>query len=159
MGRILKWGAIGCGGLIGLIVIVVIIALATGGGGNGSKAEVDPAVGTLDWNTLKDIAKRVSYDDLFRKNEQWEGEYIYYKGKIIQVMGGSDNKYRFRANVTKGEFSWDDTVYLRYSGERLLEDDIIEFVGRVNGLVKYEAIFGNKVTIPDITIIQSRRIP
>ena len=159
MRRFLKWGSIGCGGLIALIVIVVIIAALSAGSGNGEKTEVSPTLTAMDWNTLKNTAEIVSYDGLFRNNEEWKGKQVYYKGKIIQVIEGSGNKYQFRANVTKGEFSWDDTVFLRYSGERLLEDDIIEFVGRVNGLIKYEAIFGNEVTIPDITIIQSRRIP
>ena len=159
MRKVLKWGSIGCGGLIALIIVVIIIAAMSGGGGNGEKAEVDPTVVALDWNTLKDTAERVPYEDLFRNNEEWEGNSVYYEGKIVQVIEGSGDKYQLRANVTKGEIFWDDTVFLRYSGERLLEDDTIEFVGRVNGLIKYEAIFGNEVTIPDITIIQSRRIP
>ena len=159
MRKVLKWGSIGCGGLIGLIVVVIIIVAVAGGVEDAQKSEVDPTAVAIDWNTLKDTAERVSYENLFRNNEEWKGRRVYYRGKIIQVIEGSGNEFQLRANVTKGEFSWDDTVFLRYSGERLLEDDVIEFVGRVNGLIKYEAIFGNEVTIPDITIIQSRRMP
>ena len=158
MRKFLKWTAIIVGGLIGLIVVVSIIG-SLFGGGSDSQVNVDPAMTTVNWNTLKNSAERVSYDELFRNNERWEGKQVYYEGKIIQVIEDSGNKYQFRANVTKGEYSWDDDVFLRYSGDRLLEDDIIEFVGRVNGLLTYESIFGQKITIPDITVIQSRRMP
>ena len=35
MGKVLKWGAISCGGLIGVIIIVVIASVACGGGNGG----------------------------------------------------------------------------------------------------------------------------
>ncbi len=50
----------------------------------------------------------------------------------------------------------DDTIFLRYSGNRLLEDDIVEFVAIVNGLITYEALMGNDITIPDLTAISLR---
>ena len=96
---------------------------------------------------------QITYDDLFRNNEEHIGKTVSYLGKIIQVIEGGGNEYQLRVNVTKGEYSWDDTVLLRYEGSRLLEDDIIEFVARVNGLVTYEAIMGNEITIPDLTSI------
>ena len=37
-------------------------------------------------------------------------------------------------------------------------DDIIEFVGRVNGLKTYNAILGNSITVPEISIIQAQLI-
>lgn len=158
MRKILKWTAIICGGLIGLIVVVSIIG-SLSNSGSDSQVDVDPKMVAMNWNTLKNTAERVSYDELFRNNEQWEGKQVYYEGKIIQVIEGSGDKYQLRANVTKKEYSWADDVFLRYSGDRLLEDDIIEFVGRVNGLLMYESIFGQKITVPDITVIQSRRMP
>ncbi len=70
------------------------------------------------------------------------------------------DNYNLRVNVTEDQYGWwDDTVFLYYSGEYLLEEGIIEFVRRVYGLRTYEAIMGNKVTIPEIGIIQSRRMP
>jgi len=47
----------------------------------------------------------------------------------------------------------EDIVYLYstdYSGERLLEGDIIQFCGKSKGTVTYEAILGNTITIPGI---------
>ena len=98
----------------------------------------------------------LSYDDLFRNNEEHIGKMVWYTGKVIQVIEGDGDEYQLRVNVTEGEIFWDDTVYLQYSGPRLLEDDIIEFVGRVNGLITYEAVMGNEVTIPAIRVIAHR---
>ena len=47
---------------------------------------------------------------------------------------------------------------MHYSGARLLEDDIVEFVGEVKGLITYEAVLGNQITIPEIDSIQIRLI-
>jgi len=39
-----------------------------------------------------------------------------------------------------------------------LESDVIDFVGQVNGLLDYEAVFGNAVTIPDIEVLRHRLV-
>ena len=112
-----------------------------------------------DWDALKNTAKEISYDDLFRNNEKWIGELVYYTAEVIQVLEGGYDYYQLRANVAKEEYSWrDNTIYLHYSGKRLLEEDVIEFVGEVLGLITYEAVMGRQITIPEISIIQSRRI-
>lgn len=118
-----------------------------------------PVTKNVNWDLLRKVTNKESYDSLLRYNEALVGRRVYYKAQIIQVLEGGDGKYQLRAYVTEGEYFWDDAVFLRYSGERLLEDDIIEFVGEVNGLVTYEAVLGNKITIPEITVIHSRRIP
>ena len=100
----------------------------------------------------------ISYDELFRNNEEYIEQLVYYRGKVIQVQEPRGDNYVLRANITEGEFLWEDTVFLHYSGPRLLEDDVIEFVGRVKGLRTYKAILGNSVTIPEIAIVQSRLI-
>ena len=42
-------------------------------------------------------------------------------------------------------------MYVHYSGPRILENDLIEMVGVIEGLKTYEAIMGNSVTIPEMT--------
>ena len=81
---------------------------------------------------------------------------VWYEAEVIQVADGSIGTFVLRANVTRGQYFWDDTVYLRYSGPRLLEEDIIEFVGVIEGLKTYEAILGNSVTIPEIRVLASK---
>ena len=33
------------------------------------------------------------------------------------------------------------------------EDDVIAFVGRMNGTITYESVLGGDITIPDITVL------
>ena len=154
----LKWGGIGCGSLLAVgLFIGVIIALAVSSDG-GSSAQSTPPAPTPTFQEAVAQAREISYDDLFRNNDSYIGSIVHYRGKIIQVVEGSGDNYNLRVDVTQGEYFWEDTVYLHYSGERLLEDDIIEFVGEVKGLKKYSAIFGNTVTIPELEVIQSRLI-
>ncbi len=163
MRKVLKSAEIGFCSPVRMIAVTAMLAALINCGGN----DIDPTISAMDWRQLIDEAQIVSYDNLFRSNEEYVDQLVYYrKAEIIQVYeqgtldklsSGSDHQYLLRAVV--GDNSWDDIVALRYDGERLIEGDVIRFVGKVNGLYKYEAVLGNQVIIPDITIIQSRRIP
>ena len=118
-----------------------------------------PVLSGMPFEQVKVMTSQLSYDDLFRNNEQHVGVFVYYQAKVIQVVEAGGGRYQLRANVTRGEYFWDDTVFLRYAGRRLLEDDIIEFLGEVNGLITYESVLGGQVTIPDISVIQARLMP
>lgn len=109
---------------------------------------------------LKTEAIQLSYDDLFRNNEQHIGKKVWLTAKIIQVIEIDSDEFQLRAKITENEGFWNDTVFLQYSGPRLLEDDIIEFVGSVYGLITYESVSGQEITIPAITFISaaSRRL-
>ncbi len=116
---------------------------------------------------MKDTAKKVSYDDLFRYNEQYVGELVYFEAQVVQGIDEEKGHYHLRANVTKDEFNiWEDEVFLINSGGHLLsggrlflDGDIIEFVGRVSGRATYVAVSGRYITIPEIYNILSRRVP
>lgn len=154
----LKWGGIGCGGLLVIMIAIVIIAAIASSGNGGGTAQSRPPGPTPTFQEAIAQAARVSYDDLFRNNGAYIGQKVHFQGKIVQVVEGPGDSYDLRVNVTQGQYTWDDTVYLHYSGPRLLEDDIIEFVGEVEGLMTYEAVFGNNITIPELVVIQSRLV-
>ena len=160
--RIFKWAGIGCGGLIGLFIVIIIIgAIASSGNdGNSVTAPVPTYIPlpTATFEEQKSVSTQIPYDDLFRNNEAHVGKKVWYEAKVVQVVEKGDDKYRLRADVTRGEYSWDDTVYLIYAGPRVLEDDIVQFVGIVEELYTYGAIFGNRVTIPAIRVINSRLV-
>ena len=133
---------------LGLVGVVCSSSSTTG----VSRAETTPTP-ELTWEQWQEKAVEISYDDLFRYAEQHEGKIVFYRGKVIQVVE-DEGDFQLRANVTKNGYGWSDTVFLRYRDApvRILEDDIIAFVGRMNGTLTYEAVMGNKVTIPDITV-------
>ena len=111
---------------------------------------------TLSLEELKERASSPTYDDLFRNNERHVGQLVHYQAQLIQVVDAGRDRYQIRANVMKGQFFWQDTVFLRYAGPRFLENDFIEFVGTVVGLTTYTAVLGNRVTIPDISVVKAR---
>lgn len=133
---------------IGLVGVACSSSSTTG----ISRAETTPTP-ELTWEQWQEKAVEIAYDDLFRYAETHEGKTVLYRGKVVQVME-KDGDFQLRANVTKNDYGWEDTVFLRYSDApvRILEDDIIAFVGRMNGTITYEAVMGNEVTIPDITV-------
>lgn len=114
---------------------------------------------TPNYIAQQSLADRISYDDLFRNNEKHVGKLVFYQGKVIQVLEDGSGKYQLRANVTKVRHGWDDTVFLYYSGSRLLEDDIIKFVGVVQGLITYESTSGASITIPAIRVNVVELVP
>lgn len=110
------------------------------------------------WEALVQQASTLSFDEIFRNNESYIGDLLYFEGEIVQVIQASGRIRALRVNVTKGDYYWGDTIYLRYRGPRLLEDDIIEFVARLDGLYTYEAINGASITLPDLTVMQSHLV-
>ena len=92
---------------------------------------------------------------MFRYAEDNVGKRVYYRGEVVQVIEDQGD-FQLRVNVTPGEYGfWEDTVFLRDvdAPVRILEYDIIAFVGRMNGTFTYETVMGGKVTIPDITVV------
>ncbi len=69
-----------------------------------------------------------------------------------------NDKYDFRVD-TDNDWAEDEVIYLAgHEGERLLEEDTIEFIGKSVGLKTYSAILRNSVTIPDMKVVQINRI-
>lgn len=111
---------------------------------------------------IKNEAEEIPYDNLFRNNKKYLGKPVVYTGEIIQIMGSSGN-WDMRININKEENSfyesWSDTVYVKYYGDtRFLEDDIVKFYGLVDGILSYEAIFGNIVEIPALNVYEMELI-
>ncbi len=102
--------------------------------------------------------KTIAYKELFRNNKQYEGQYFYFRGEIVQVRERARHKYDFRVNISD-DWTENEVVYLSdYAGQRLLEDDTIEFVGQSIGLYRYESIFGATITIPELRAVDVKLV-
>ena len=142
-----------------IIIVLVVLGIIIGGmqeAGIRPTSTATPTPGpTPTWDEWKKSAEEIPYEELFRYAEDHEGKRVYYRGKVVQVLE-SRGDFQLRVNVTSGEYGlWDDTVFVRYDDPpvRILEEDIIEFVGRMNGTVTYESVLGGEITIPDITVL------
>ena len=111
-------------------------------------------------DAIKTNAKNVSYDDLFRYNENYIGKTVYYRGKIIQIILDDGNNYEFRVATKKSEYSGysDDVLFVNCQGPRFLEGDIIDLWGQVEGLETYSAVLGHQVTIPKVTALHTELV-
>ena len=113
------------------------------------------------FNQLKSEAVEIDYDDLVNPAKWHIGKRIRFVAKIIQVIPvpeRGENLFVLRANVTRDAHSWDDEIFLEYTGPRLFEGDILEMVGTFVRLFTYEAVSSNDVTAPLILVVASQRV-
>jgi hypothetical protein len=136
-----------CLGVIMIALLIVGLLLYIGMQDETSKPEE-----TIEVDALRKETVKLSYDDLARYPDEHKGKAVKYQGKIVQKAGDTV----LRVDITRGEYGlWKNTVWIDLKGQakeaKILEDDVIEFVGITNGTRTYEAIFGNTVTIPRMT--------
>jgi hypothetical protein len=93
-----------------------------------------------------------SYGEIARNPDAYIGKYAALTGEVIQVIeDGTD--YTLRVNITKGTYTWSDTILVTYTQKdsqepRILEDDIINLYGVLGGTHTYETVMGAQLTVP-----------
>ena len=152
-------------GILGFFALFLVIGIFQGVNKNITGDAVNGGILTEDLPASYDEAKQkavsVSYEDLMRYSESYNDKWICFEGQVIQVISDVPD-IELRVSTKKedmGEY-WDleplyleDIIYLYaedYSGERLLEEDIIQFCGKSTGILTYEAVLGNQMSIPGI---------
>ena len=127
-------------------ICLCVAALSTGNSTPTTTMNVEEQIST---------AKKIPYDELARNTENHIGEIVTYRGKVAQVIEQFGSKMGLRVEVTEGDYGiWDDLVWVNYTGPRLLQGDIIQFWGRVEGRYSYTTVLGANVTIPEITALK-----
>ena len=166
--KVLKWSSIVLG--LAFVLLIVVAIMGSGADESGSSrtaaqassstknAKPQPtSTPSLTFEDFEANAGVIEYEELFRNNEQYESQDFYFEGEIVQVIEGRGDEYDFRVRV--GKILDDEIIYLSgYRGQRLLEDDSIEFIGRSKGLHSYKAILGNRVTIPELESLVLRLV-
>ena len=104
----------------------------------------------------KSKCKSISYDNLSRKPGQYEGEYVKFSGKVVQVCYEATSFLYYSSYRVATSGSYNNVVYILVdnygSDERILEDDWITFYGKFDGLYTYETVMGSTLTIPKIMV-------
>ena len=90
----------------------------------------------------------ITYDQLARTPDDYKGEKVKFKGKVIQVIeGGSEVNLRVAVNS-----DYNKIILVAYSpslvSSRVLEDDKITVYGTSQGLYTYKSTMGGMITIP-----------
>lgn len=112
---------------------------------------------TVDIKQYKSQCNEISYSDLAHSTEKYISKKVKLTGQVIQVQE-SGNSVVIRVNITKDKYGiYSDTVWVNYtmkSGDsHIIENDIINIWGSVNGRKTYSTILGSSVTIPEITAV------
>lgn len=153
----------GCGGLLltlALIIGIGIIAiiLTNNSSPTGRRSPSTPRstpTPTLTVAELQTKAKPIPFDQLARNTEIHIGKLIRARGQVIQVAEAGSRGAVLRVNITDAGGYWTDTIWLEYPaygpGQRVIDDDIIDFVARIDGRHTYEAVLGNEITLPAMT--------
>jgi len=111
---------------------------------------------------FKAECKTYSYNEIARNPDDYIDTPAKLRGKVVQIQETQllgSTYYVMRVNITKGKYTWSDTVYATYfpkSGEnRILTDDIITMWGTLQGTETYTTVLGASVTIPKEALIKS----
>lgn len=113
----------------------------------------------------KDNYEDIAYTTLSRNPNDYESRCIHFKGEVIQSLEEFDsNQTQLRVNTKLSDYTYidnsytDDTIYVyvyNYDrNNRILENDIIDIYGIYNGIITYESIFGEKISIPSMIALE-----
>lgn len=94
----------------------------------------------------------ITYNQLARTPDKYEGKKVKFTGTVIQVIEGDDViELRFAVND-----DYDQIILLEYDSSivnsRVLEDDTITIYGIFDGLISYESTLGGTITIPSVSV-------
>lgn len=107
----------------------------------------------------KGQAGPITYEELFRGGDGLAGNFYTFEGEVIQDAGLEGELSLYRVNMTRdpgySRVFWTDTILIAVSGEpsqRILEDDLISFIGVSAGITSYETVLGATVEIPLLAV-------
>ena len=104
----------------------------------------------------KEECQSIAYNDLARTPGEYEGELVYFYGKIVQVCSEASSPFFYSSYRLATYDGYDNVVYLLIdnygTGVRILEDDWISVYGEFTGLRSYETVRGDTITIPEVEV-------
>ena len=117
--------------------------------------ELSDELNTFVNSNMEDVSmfrSDVSYDEIARHPNDYDGELLTFSGEVAQVIEG-DGMTELRIAV---DGDYDDIIYGIYDNRildsRLLEDDKIQFYGESCGIISYQSTLGATISIPSISI-------
>ena len=117
--------------------------------------ELSDELNTFINSNMEDVSmfrSDVSYDEIARHPNDYDGELLTFSGEVAQVIEG-DGTTELRIAV---DGDYDDIIYGIYDNRildsRLLEDDKIQFYGESCGIISYQSTLGETISIPSMSI-------
>lgn len=117
--------------------------------------ELSDELNTFVNSNMEDVSmfrSDVSYDEIARHPNDYDGELLTFSGEVAQVIEG-DGTTELRIAV---DGDYDDIIYGIYDNRildsRLLENDKIQFYGESCGIISYQSTLGDTISIPSMSI-------
>ena len=141
-----------------ILFVVVVFFVIVGSGGSSSKEKTKPLDeqgNELSETDFKAACESIAFKDIARNPDSYNGRYLKFRGKVIQVQENSNSESIYRVDVTEDEYGyWDDTIYVTYllseNESKILEDDIVTLYGICQGSTSYTSVLGEKITLPAV---------
>lgn len=95
----------------------------------------------------------ITYDQLARTPDDYQGKKVKFKGKVVQVIEGtSETQLRLAVNGDYDSILFCAVPKELTSSTRILENDNITIMGVSNGLLSYQSTMGGTITIPSVIV-------
>ena len=108
---------------------------------------------SVEESVYKNSCSKYSYKDLLRNPSDYQDKKTYFFGKILQKV----NNTQYRVGVDCSQYNYisgyhcDNTIYVTYYGDTsLIEDDMVNMWGTMDGNQSYTSVMGASVTIPKL---------
>ena len=117
-----------------------------------AQAKIDAEKKAAAEREAKGYETGITYDQLARTPDQYEGKKVKFYGRVVQVIE-SDDEIQIRLAVN-GDYNaillggYDSDIV----SSRVLEDDYITIYGTSSGTISYESTMGATITIPGVWI-------
>lgn len=137
-----------------VVLFILLIILSIFGGSNAKEHEDVLAALEMDTEDFKETCTEVSYDELKRYPDKYEGTAVTLTVEVAQVVSQSDGMMR-----AYGDDMYEEEYVLydcREDGENIIEDDVITVYGVYTGLETVERAIGGSDDLPCICIISSK---
>lgn len=158
----------GAGVLVYLLAVVVLVGWVEQDAAVTAPVPTVPPPPT--WEEARSRSREVGYREWFRNWGVYQGTSLYFRGQVKQVIddGGTDQAVfsSLRVDVLPteyGQYLSRGVIYLHglvhSRGTRLLEDDLVEFVGIAEAPLTYQTTLGTSITVPAMRAVVARRVP
>lgn len=118
-----------------------------------SQKKIDEEKAKKEAEKAKGYETGITYSQLSRNPEQYEGKKVKFRGKVVQVIEGNGNDVQIRFAVNS---DYDTILFGQYNSSivssRVLEDDVITIYGSSVGTISYQSTMGGTITIPGVAI-------
>lgn len=95
-------------------------------------------------------ATTIEFAQLKKNPDKYEGEYVKYKGEIVQILEeGNFTVIRLAVTPTSYGYDFNDIIWVEYIGTtEFVDEDIVTVYGTITGEYSYTSTAGWEITLP-----------